>query len=138
MDAPNHAAFYGFRAVFFDEYGISGTKRALELASKAIDLSPNEPTWYFLKGKYLGRLRRVERPYDIPDAEEIELLKKANQARENASFTVFTAQMYCETASRIYRTHQVSQTLYPSTKVLVDNLNQESLNLFKYDTFVHL
>lgn len=131
MDRKNKAALKGLRAVFFGEYGIHGTKLALELSSKAINMNPDESLWYFLKAKYLGRIRRVERPYDVPEPEERELLEKAMEgARKNASYTVFTAQMYRETAKSMFHKYKRNTSTDVNQKSIY-SLNEKSLKYYE-------
>lgn len=131
-DITHVAALTGLRAVFYSYYGSFGTKIALKLAAEAIIKNPKESLWYFLKGKYMGRIRRLEKPYDIPSREEIAALEKAMEIEsDTGSYTVFTAQLYRETANRVFRLYNSNRSISASLKNEVDKLNQESVKLYK-------
>lgn len=130
-DISTIAALIGLRAVFYSEYGICGSKMGYKFATQANDMDPKESLWYFLKGKYLGRIRRVEKPFDIPTREEIQMLEEAMKLEQCAAYTVFTAQLYRETANRVFRLHRNNETVFPLLKNEVDKLNEQSLKLYK-------
>ena len=132
MNTENQAALYGLRAIFFSEYGINGTKLALKFSSKAIEINPKESLWHFLKGKLLGRIRRVESPFDVPQNEEIELLNKALEVKDGCpAYLVFTAQLYREMANRMYRTLKTNKSLYANQQIMIDELNEKAVDLYK-------
>ena len=131
MRKENRAAVYGMCAVFLGEYGIHGTKLALKFSSRAIEIDPEESLWHFLKGKYLGRIRRAESPYDVPQREEIELLEAAVKKRPSPSYTAFTAQTYRETASRIFRILKMKKSLDQENRSIIDKLNEKAVELYK-------
>lgn len=115
----------------FMEYGLYGHKMAFENAEKARKIDPKNPYWHFLIGKSLGRIRRVEKPFDIPSDEERNALKIAIEMNDNYLFMLYTAESYVETSSRTFRFHNRNRSLYPSLKVSIDQMNEEASNLYK-------
>lgn len=127
----NKAAIYGIRASILMEYGLYGNKSALVYAKKAKDTDPGNAWWFFLIGKCLGRIRRVEKPFDIPSNEERVVLKQAIKMEENYLFTLFTAEVYAETANRTFKFHSRNGTLYPHLKFSIDQLNEEASAFYR-------
>lgn len=131
MDAKSKAALSGFRATFYAEYGIYGSKAGVKFASKAVEMDAEESLWYFVKGKLFGRVRRVERPFDIPSPDELEALETAFEKESNAAYAIFMAQTYRETANRAFRKHKNDRTVYPNFKAIIDKMNHKSRELYK-------
>lgn len=132
LNNENAAAVFGIRSAISMEYGLYGNKLALNYAKKANEMDPSNSYWLFLIGKSLGRIRRVEKPYDIPSDEERNALKKAIESDENYLFMLFAAQVYAETANRTYKFHSRDFTLYPHLKMSIDKLNDEASMLYRY------
>lgn len=131
MDAKSKAALYGFRATFYAEYGIYGSKAAIAFAVKAVEMDAEESWWYFVKGKLFGRVRRVEKPYDIPSPEELDALETASEKESDAAYAMFTAQVYRETANRAFSKHKQDGSLHPNLKQMIDKMNAKSYELYE-------
>ncbi|XP_065221697.1 uncharacterized protein LOC135846506 [Planococcus citri] len=131
LDDANKASVHGIRSMIFMEYGLYGHKMALEYAKKANKMDKENPYWFFLIGKSLGRIRRVEKPYDIPSDEERNALESAIRKEPCCLFMLFTAEVYVETSTRTYRFHQKNHSLYSTLKVKIDQLNENASNLYK-------
>lgn len=130
-DVQNVAALIGLRAVFFSYYGIFGMKKGLELATDANSKNPEESLWYYLKGRYMGAIRKVEKPYDKPSEEEIKLLEQAMKLEQNAVYMIFTAHLYRETACHTFYLNKNCSAVLSSFKNEIYKLNEESQKLYK-------
>lgn len=131
MNSKSRAALNGFRATFYAEYGIYGSRAAIAYAARAIEMDAEESLWYFLKGKLLGRVRHVEKPFDIPSPEELDALETASEKETKAAYAIFTAQVYRETASRAFIKHSNERTLHPNLKKMIDTMNTKSYQLYE-------
>ena len=135
MDKENRAALEGLRGLFYGEYGFEGFKLAVEFLSKAIEIDPDESSWNFLKGKYLSRLRHVERPQDLPNAEEMYHLELSASQKKNGTYSLFLAQMYQEMAKcyfqQLRNSSGLSQEEYQKAKKKSSELNEKSHKLYK-------
>ncbi len=100
MDKINRAGVWAIRANVYVEYGYEGVKAAIVYINEAIALDPENPYWYFMKGMYMGRLRRMTSGFAIPLPEELSSLKKAMDMHKDPAFIAFTAEVYLETAKR--------------------------------------
>ncbi|XKL61669.1 hypothetical protein PGB90_001502 [Kerria lacca] len=98
MSEGNKAGIWAIRASVYIKYGYTGIIRAVEYMKKAISLDPNNAHWHFMKGKYLGRLRRMENVFTIPGNEEFSALKKAVHIKKDPYFIAFIAELYIEIA----------------------------------------
>ncbi len=132
MNKPNRAALYGLKAAYYAEYGLYGTKMALNFAVKAQEMDAENFLWYFLKGKLLGRVRRVEKPFDIPSEVEREALETALQKGCDPAYLIFIAEVYRETAFHLFRKRRDEGTLYPQYKNQIDAMNAKSADLYRY------
>ncbi|XP_067000578.2 uncharacterized protein [Anabrus simplex] len=128
MNDRNKASIWGTRAAVYMEYGYNGTKKSLEYIEKAIKLDENEAEWHFLRGKALGRSRRIDNFNEVPEDIEIESLKRAVDLSQNVSYMIFLAQVYREKAYMLYTLHKDDMNKYKSK---CENMNNDSYSLFK-------
>ena len=135
MDVENLAAVEGLRGMFYGEYGFEGFRLAIEFLSKAIDINPTESVWHFSKGKYLSRLRHVERPQDLPNVEEMFHLEQASKLKKNGTYSLFLAQMYHEMAKCYFQrqrnTSGLSEEQKWKEKKKSNELNEKASQLYK-------
>ncbi|XP_065225771.1 trichohyalin-like [Planococcus citri] len=107
LNPTNQAGIWAVRAHLYVEFGYEGIKAAIQYIEKATKIDNDNPQWHFLKGMYLGRLRRMESVVAIPSMDEIAALELAMKLKEDASFMAFAAEVYVETASRTKKKSQM-------------------------------
>lgn len=140
LNDTNKAGIWAIRANLYIEFGYLGVKAAIEYIKTATTIDNKNPYWYFTKGVYLGRLRRLENGLAVPSVDEIAALEFAMKLKEDASFMAFAAEVYTETANRSMKQYQ---ELFHSTKEKQRNellrqndlLNQHAAMLFKFVVF---
>lgn len=137
MNNANKAGIWGIRASVYVEYGYEGVKAAVDYIQNAIDLDRFNPFWHFMKGIYLGRLRRMEDTLTMPSMNEIRALEYALKIRVDPAFLAFTAEVYLEIAKivmKLYKEkrsnnpHRIIEQLYAE----LDLCNQKAAEYFKF------
>ncbi|GLH10945.1 Uncharacterized protein GBIM_15822 [Gryllus bimaculatus] len=122
------ASVISMKGACFAEFGYSGIRDSIELFEKALEIDNECGEWYFLLGRSLSRLRRLEKRSAIPDQRELKSLERAVEISNYVSFMVLLAQSYRETARNIFIEKKKELR---SFKPFCDSLNQKSLELYK-------
>ncbi|XP_063240187.1 uncharacterized protein LOC134541002 [Bacillus rossius redtenbacheri] len=130
LDDPCRAAVSGLRAAVLMEFGYRGNVAALKHAEAAVAMDPDQGEWHFVLGKCLGRLRRIDHSFQIPDKLELKSLEEAVRLTKHPPYIVFLAQAYRETAFKVFSEtrHSVTKS---TVKSAIDKMNEKSLTLYK-------
>lgn len=136
MSDSNRAGLWAIRANVYVEYGYEGVRSAVTYINNAVMLDPQNAFWHFMKGMFMGRLRRLEGGLVMPKNEEFQALRTAIDKREDASFIAFAAEAYSETAKiakKLYM-QKLKQTEKDIGKLLagkLQELNEVAAKYFK-------
>lgn len=135
MNNANKAGLWAIRANVYVEYGYEGVKNAVSYMRKAVTTDPDNAFWHFMKGMFMGRLRRMEGGLVMPENEEFQALRTAIELREDPAFIAFAGEAYLETAKTAKRLHVIKRTDKDAEKQvasLLQDLNEVAAKYFKY------
>lgn len=135
MNDANKAGLWAIRANVYVEYGYEGVKNAVSYMRKAVNIDSDNAYWHFMKGMFMGRLRRMEGGQIMPEDEEFLALRTAIDLREDPAFIAFTGEAYLETAKTAKKLHMLEKSDRDSEKQvanLLQGLNEVAAKYFKY------
>ncbi|XP_046393920.1 uncharacterized protein LOC124161585 [Ischnura elegans] len=84
MNGPSKGALIAVHATVMGDFNRSHREVALDMMRKAIKLDPDDQgkrrgLWYYMVGKMLGELRRMDHRAGMPSREELEMLERATK-----------------------------------------------------------
>lgn len=133
MDNANQAGIHGIRSAAYFLYSYDDS--SFSYINQAIAKDSENSYWYFLKGVYLKKMRKMKNPADVPTPEEVDLFEKALKGDEdNPFFMIHVADVYRESTAHAATRRSIYCDFFNDADEFdkdITEKNTNSLHLYK-------